>query len=118
MYFGVLAVGVIGAIVARLQSSGMARALFATALAQALVPVIALIVWPPQIARWGAAGVVGVFLLNVFFVLLFVRIRIAVSESRAEAGSGTIRNQNTAESPRRLDSSGKPVFSIAQAAGV
>jgi hypothetical protein len=43
MYFGVLAVGIIGAIIARLQPYGMARALFATALAQALVAVIALI---------------------------------------------------------------------------
>ena len=40
--FGVLAVGIIGAIIARFQPDGMARALFATALAQALVAVIAL----------------------------------------------------------------------------
>jgi hypothetical protein len=54
MYLGVLAVGGIGAIVARFQPHGMARALFATALAQALVAVIALIaglgstgpIWP------------------------------------------------------------------------
>ena len=43
MYFGVLAVGIIGAIIARFRPHGMARALFATALAQALVAVIALI---------------------------------------------------------------------------
>ncbi len=43
MYVGVLAVGIIGAIVARFRPHGMARALFATALAQALVAVIALI---------------------------------------------------------------------------
>jgi hypothetical protein len=35
MYIGVLAVGIIGAIIARLRPRGMARALFATALAQA-----------------------------------------------------------------------------------
>ena len=70
MYFGVLAVGGIGALIARFRPHGMARALFATALVQALVPVIALIVWP-QIS-WGAAGVVGVFVLNGFFVVLFV----------------------------------------------
>jgi hypothetical protein len=57
MYGGVLAVGIIGAIVARFQPDGMARALFATALAQALVAVIALIagsgsngpIWPRDI---------------------------------------------------------------------
>jgi hypothetical protein len=43
MYAGVLAVGVIGAIIARFQPGGMARALFATALAQAVVALIALI---------------------------------------------------------------------------
>ena len=49
MYFGVLAVGIIGAIIARFRPQGMARALFATALAQALVAVIALIFgWAPS----------------------------------------------------------------------
>ena len=42
MYFGVPAVGLVGAIIARLQPLGMARALFATALAQALVALIVL----------------------------------------------------------------------------
>ena len=54
---GVLAVGVIGTLMARLQPVGMARALFATALAQVLVAVIALIAglgstgprWPQKI---------------------------------------------------------------------
>ena len=43
MYIGVLAVGIIGAIIARFQPRGMAGALFAMALAQALVAVITLI---------------------------------------------------------------------------
>ncbi len=42
MYAGVPAVAVFGAIVARFQPRGMARAMFATALAQALIGVIAL----------------------------------------------------------------------------
>jgi len=50
MYFGVLAVGIIGVFIARFQPHGMAGALFATAVAQALVPVIALI------AGWGTSG--------------------------------------------------------------
>ena len=68
MYFGVLAVLVIGAAVARLEPQGMARALFATALAQALVPVIALVIWKPDFPP----GVLQVFGLNAFFVMLFV----------------------------------------------
>lgn len=67
MYFGVLAVGIIGAIITRLQPHGMARTLFATALAQALVTAIALIAglglpWS------GPAEILG---LNGFFIALF-----------------------------------------------
>jgi len=42
LYVGVLAIGFIGAIIARFQPRGLAHAMFATALAQALVGVIAL----------------------------------------------------------------------------
>lgn len=67
VYFGVLAVGIIGAIIARLQPHGMARALLATALAQALVAAIALI------AGLGLpwSGPAEVLILNGFFVALF-----------------------------------------------
>lgn len=43
MYGGVLAVGILGALLARFQPAGMARALFATALAQVLVGAIVLV---------------------------------------------------------------------------
>ncbi len=67
MYGGVLAIGMIGAAIARLQPLGMARALFATALAQLLVPVIALALRSPDFRP----GVVAVLALNFVFVLLF-----------------------------------------------
>ncbi|MBI5060492.1 hypothetical protein HZB60_12015 [candidate division KSB1 bacterium] len=70
LYGGVLLVGFSGAVVARFQPRGMARALFATALAQALVPVIALMIWRPSLED--TPGIVGVFILNGFFVMLFV----------------------------------------------
>ena len=70
MYIGVLAVGIIGAIVARFRPHGMARALFATALAQALVAVIALIITLGS--PWSPPGVLGTLILNGFFVGLFV----------------------------------------------
>ena len=73
LYGGVLAVGIFGAIIARLQPHGMARALYATALAQALVPVIALIIWKRQVSSVEAFfGMLGVFGVNAFFVMLFV----------------------------------------------
>jgi hypothetical protein len=61
MYGGVLAVGIIGAVIARFQPHGMARALVATALAQALVAVIALI-----------AGLGYTLILTGFFVALWL----------------------------------------------
>lgn len=70
MCSGVIAVGLIGALVARFQPRGMSRVLLAVALAQTLVPVSALIIWPQ--VSWGAAGMLGVFALNAFFVMLFV----------------------------------------------
>ena len=68
MYFAVLAVGIIGAISARLQPEGMARALFAMALAQALVAAIALIAGLGR--PW--SGPAELLVLNGFFVAAFV----------------------------------------------
>jgi hypothetical protein len=76
MYLGVLAVGIVGAILARLRPGGMARALFATAAAHALVGVIALAFGLGGAAS-GPLEIVGV--TGLFFVLfagsggLFVR---------------------------------------------
>ncbi|HEX2099533.1 MAG TPA: hypothetical protein VHF69_02650 [Candidatus Synoicihabitans sp.] len=68
MYLGVLLIGLIGVAIARLRPLGMARALFATAAAQFLVPVVALLLWRPDFSP----GVVQVFTLNFAFVLAFV----------------------------------------------
>jgi hypothetical protein len=62
IYLGVLVLGV-GAVVARLRPQGMARALFATAVAQALVAGIAMIAWGQY---------VELLLLNGFFIALWV----------------------------------------------
>ena len=69
MYLGVLAVGLIGAIIARLRPQGMARALLATALAQGSVAVIALIAGMPRDPVTSMPELVG---LNGLFVALFV----------------------------------------------
>ncbi len=58
-YFVVPVVGITGAAMARFQPNGMARALFVTALAQALVLVIALIIRNPQVTPWTAAVLRG-----------------------------------------------------------
>jgi len=70
MYFGVPLVGIIGAARARFHPDGMARALFATARAQALVLAIAPMIRNPQVTSW-ASGVSRGFGLNALFVMLF-----------------------------------------------
>jgi hypothetical protein len=67
MYFGVLAVGLIGAIIARLEPRGMARALLAMAFAQALVGAIALFAGLGR--PW--SGPAEILALNGFFIASF-----------------------------------------------
>jgi hypothetical protein len=94
MYLGVLAVGSIGAFIARFQPRGMALALFATAVAQMLVPVIALVIWK---AGWESLlvdprspnppfdpGIVPVFGLNAVFVLLFAGSALLFRRANAD----------------------------------
>jgi hypothetical protein len=73
VYFGVPIVGLIGAAVARLRPNGMARALFVTAIAQAMVlaaAVMILISRNPEVSSWTPPewrGLGG----NAFFAMLF-----------------------------------------------
>ena len=69
MYIGVFAFGIIGAITARFKPHGMSRALFATALGQALVTVIALIA---GVHRSGVSPVAEIVGLNGFFFVMFL----------------------------------------------
>jgi hypothetical protein len=72
MYFGVVAIGIGGALIARLQPQGMARALLAMAIAQMLVPLIVLIIPNLRGALMEPPGPVGVFMLNAFFAMLWI----------------------------------------------
>jgi len=82
MYLGVLAVGFVGALIARFGARGMALALFATAIAQMTVLAIALVIWK---AGWHDLlidpnaphgpfdpGITPVFALNAVFAMLWV----------------------------------------------
>lgn len=82
MYLGVPAVAFVGALVARFQPRGMALPLFATAVAQMAVPLIALVIWR---AGWQGLlidpssprppfhpGIAPVFGLNACFAMLWV----------------------------------------------
>lgn len=73
MFFGVLIIGFIGALAARFQPKGMSRVLFAVAIAQALVPVIALIIWKSNFtASEELIGILQVIIFNGFFVVMFI----------------------------------------------
>ena len=93
MYGGVLAIGAIGAGIARFQPRGMARALLATALAQVLVAVIALIAGKHQAP---ISSVLEIVALNGFFVALFI-------------GSAWLfrRAERNEQRPRRLRPAGR-----------
>jgi GNAT superfamily N-acetyltransferase len=94
MYGGVLAVGIVGAVIARFQPHGMARALVATALAQVSVAAIALI------AGLGstASGPLEILTLNGCFAALWLMsawlFRKAAREpnSRRPSAVGSTRN--------------------------
>jgi len=82
IFFGVLVVGIIGAIIARFRPLGMARALFATALAQALVAVIAMIAWKQYFE---------ISILNGFFIALWIGSALLFRKAaRVSPESGTV----------------------------
>ena len=68
IYGGVVAVGLVGAAIARFRPAGMARAMLAAAGAQALVVVIALIVGKQHVE---VSSVPEIVLSNAFFVGLW-----------------------------------------------
>lgn len=69
MYFGVFVVGIIGALRSRFEPRGMSHTMFVMALAQLLVPLIAL-TWVPE-ERF-APGRLPVMGLNAFFVFMWI----------------------------------------------
>jgi hypothetical protein len=70
MYRAVFAVGLIGSLIAGLQPRRISYTMFAVAVVQLLVPLFALLVWPAQ-TSWGEAGVIGVFIINFIFAMIF-----------------------------------------------
>jgi hypothetical protein len=83
MYAGVLAIGIIGAVIARLQPTGMARAMVATSVAQVLVPVIALI------AGLSDSRLGNVFVITGVFFALWLMSAWLFRKSAQSATSST-----------------------------
>ena len=70
MYIAVLLTAIIGVLLAGLDAHGMARVMMVTAFAQAIIPVVALITHPQELYQ--PPGMIGIFVLNTFFVLMWV----------------------------------------------
>jgi hypothetical protein len=71
IYPGIVFIGLISAFIIRFKPKNLSFILFAMALVQMLVPVVALIFWPPSMISW-APGVLQVFSLNAVFALLWI----------------------------------------------
>jgi hypothetical protein len=69
MYWAIPAIGLIGSLISRFKPHGMVRTLFTMTLVQFLIPMVALIISPE--VSWGNAGIIGVFIVNSIFALLF-----------------------------------------------
>ncbi|MDW9594983.1 hypothetical protein GOA63_22505 [Sinorhizobium meliloti] len=82
LYGGVLAVGIISAVIARFRPAGMARAFFATALAQALVAAVAVAAG----MGYPASPPLEILAVNALFAMLWLAsaslFRIAAREDR------------------------------------
>ena len=87
LYGGVLAVALIGAFLARFRPLGMSRAMFAAALAQFLVPIIAAIIWKPEVNM----GMVQVLVLNTVFAGFWVGAALLFRRASAASGSSSGR---------------------------
>ena len=83
MYGGVLAIGTVGALIARFRARGMARAMYATALATVAVAVIAYAAGMSTPGDWLRELV----LLNGFFVALFAGSAVLFREAAEGVGA-------------------------------
>ena len=87
LFFGVLAVAVIGGVIARFQPLGMVKVLYATALAQGIVAIIALLAglgstapgWPRDILTL-SAFFIALWLLSAWLFRKADRVQLAAAE--------------------------------------
>lgn len=86
MYFWVIGVGIVGAVAARLKPRGMALAMFAMAIALAIVGAVTLIVLRPALASTAALrDVMKTLTLDGFFAMLFTVSGLLFRQAGAKA---------------------------------
>lgn len=90
LYGAVFIVGILGSLMARFKAESMFLTMVAVTITQLIVPLFALIIWPPSEISW-SPSVIGVFFLNAFFAFLF-----ACSAVLFKRASQTMRHTNSA----------------------
>lgn len=70
LYGSVFLVGALGSLISRFNAKGMSNTLYIASFITLLVPMIAIIIWPPSVISW-SPGVPGVFLMSAFFAMIF-----------------------------------------------
>ena len=68
MYYIMIAIGIVGAVIVRFRANGMSLVAFTMAGVQIIIPLIALVIWSSDFEP----GVIQVFGINLFFALMFV----------------------------------------------
>ena len=89
-YFGVLGIGIIGALLSRFKSQGMSFAMFGMAFSIALIAGVALLRGAYQLPGSSVAEILG---LNGFFIMLFVVSGLLFKHAATE-GQGIDENKN------------------------
>jgi hypothetical protein len=72
LYGIVLLIALVGSIAVRFRPRLLVRVMIATAIAQFLVPIVAFIIWHGGVTDGEGLGILGVFVLNGFFVALWL----------------------------------------------
>ena len=89
MYAGVLAVGFLGALIARFRPLGMSRALFACVVATAVVAVVALAMGKHTAAYSSVFEILG---LNAMFMVMFLASGLLFRRAAAEPREARLKN--------------------------
>ncbi len=70
LYFSVFLILIIGIGISKFKAKKLAFTMFFASGVQLLIPVIALIIWPPPTISW-SPGVLGVFIFSSIFTIIF-----------------------------------------------
>lgn len=89
LYLGVILTGLSGVALSRFQPAGMAKAAFATAAVTFVVPIVGVILKPSDFSP----GILQVFMLNGFFVVMFIVSGLLFRQAASQpGGSGAVRS--------------------------